>query len=31
MNDLDECELLYSQLLDADDFPKFNPSAKAQL
>jgi hypothetical protein len=29
MNDLDECELLYSQLLDADDFPKFNPSAKA--
>ena len=28
MNDLDECELLYSQLLDADDSPKFNPGAQ---
>jgi hypothetical protein len=28
MNDLDECELLYSQLLNADDSPKFNPGAK---
>jgi hypothetical protein len=24
MNDLDECELLYSQLLDADNSPKFD-------
>jgi hypothetical protein len=29
VNDLDECELLYSQLLDADDSPKFNPGAQA--
>jgi hypothetical protein len=29
VNDLDECELLYYQLLDADDSPKFNPSAQA--
>jgi hypothetical protein len=27
-NDLDECELLYSQLLDAEDSPKFNPGAQ---
>ena len=28
VNDLNECELLYSQLLNADDSPKFNPVAQ---
>ncbi len=28
MNDLNESELLYSQLLNADDSPKFNPVAQ---
>lgn len=28
MNDLNECELLYSQLLYADNSPKFNPGAQ---
>jgi hypothetical protein len=29
VDDLDESELLYSQLLDTDDSPKFNPAAQS--
>jgi hypothetical protein len=28
VNELNECELLYSQLFDAEDSPKFNPGAQ---
>lgn len=29
LDDLDESEILYSQLLDADDSPRYNPAAQA--